>query len=102
MIIIVTTLHKKAEALRIGKGLLQSRLVACYNLLPIESAYWWKGEIIDEHETMMFLKTQAKDYDMVSEYIKKESGYEVPDIFSLQTDNVHPAFKNWVNTETDK
>lgn len=100
MITIVTTLHKKEDAARIGKGLLQQRLIACYNLWPIESAYWWKGEILEEPETMMLLKTQSKHFDNIANYIKTESGYEVPDIFSLQPDQTHPAFDNWVETET--
>jgi len=100
MITVITTLHKKEDAVRIGKGLLEKRLIACYNLWPIESAYWWKGEIEEEPETMMLLKTQAKLFDEVASYIKKESGYEVPDVFSLQPDQTVPSFDQWVEGET--
>ncbi len=48
MLIIITTLHKKEAATEIGKGLLKERLIACYNLFPVESAYWWKGKILEE------------------------------------------------------
>lgn len=96
----ITTLHKKEDAVRIGKGLLEKRLIACYNLWPIESAYWWKGELLEEPETIMLLKTQPKHFDEISDYIKKESGYEVPDVFSLKPDQTIPAFDNWVTEET--
>jgi uncharacterized protein involved in tolerance to divalent cations len=71
MITVITTLHKKEDAIRIGKGLLEKRLIACYNLWPIESAYRWKGEIEEE-----------------------------PDIFSLQPGQTVPAFDKWVTDET--
>ena len=100
MITIVTTLHKKEDAVRIGKGLLEKRLIACYNLWPIKSSYWWKGEILEEPETMMLLKTQAAHFDKIADYIKRESGYEVPDIFSLGPNQVVPSFDNWVKDET--
>jgi periplasmic divalent cation tolerance protein len=100
MISIVTTLHKKEDAVRIGKGLLEKRLIACYNLWPIESAYWWKGKILEEPETMMMLKTQAKHFDEISFYIKEQSGYEIPDIFMLKPDQVFPSFDKWVEDET--
>lgn len=102
MITIVTTLHKKSEAVRIGKGLLEKRLIACYNLWGIESAYWWKGELLEEPETMMLLKTQAKHFDEIVAYIKHESGYEVPDIYSLAPDQVIPSYDNWVRDETSR
>ena len=102
MIAIITTLHKKEDALRIGKGLLEKRLIACYNLWSIESSYWWKGEILEEPETMMLLKTQARHFDEVSNYIKKKSGYEVPDIFTLNPGQTIKSFDNWVEEETNK
>jgi len=102
MITIVTTLHQKSEAVRIGKGLLKKRLIACYNLWPIESAYWWKGELLDEPETMMLLKTQAKHFDEIVAYIKKESGYEIPDIYSLKPDQTIPSYDSWVTDETSR
>ena len=48
MILIFTTLNKKEAAEKIGKELLRKRIIACYNLLPVESAYWWKGKIEEE------------------------------------------------------
>lgn len=102
MIAIVTTLHKKEDAIRIGKGLLEQRLIACYNLWPIESSYWWKGELLEEPETMMLLKTQDGHYDKVTAYIKEQSGYEVPEIFTLKPGQTFPSFDKWVKEETSK
>lgn len=100
MIAVITTLHKKEDAVRIGKGLLEKRLIACFNLWSIESAYWWKDKIEEGPETMMLLKTQPKNYDAVAAYIKQESGYEVPDIFTLKPDQVFPGFDAWIEEET--
>ena len=101
MIIILTTLHKKETALSIGKGLLESRLIACYNLFPIESAYWWKGKIIEEHETMMLMKTRDEHFDNVSAYIKEHSGYDVPEVICLPPEKVNESYLKWVTDETD-
>ncbi len=100
MIAIVTTLHDKADAVRIGKGLLQKRLIACYNLWPIESVYWWKGKLLEENETMMFMKTQKKHFEAVRKYIKDESGYEVPEVIALNAVEVDESYANWVKSET--
>lgn len=100
MIAIITTLHKKEEAVRIGKGLLGKRLIACYNLWPIESAYWWKGELLEENETMIFMKTQDKHYEAVRKFITEESGYDVPEVISLKPEQADKLFLTWIDTET--
>ena|SRR5579884_499791 len=100
MIAVITTLHKKEDAIRIGKGLLKKRLIACYNLWPIESAYWWKDKILKETETMMLLKSQPKHFAAIADYIKQQSGYEVPDIFMLNAAKADTLFNSWVKDET--
>ncbi len=100
MIIVIATLHDKKDAIQIGKGLLEKRLIACYNLWPIESAYWWKGKILDEKETFVFMKSQAKHFASIRNYIKDESGYEVPEIIALDPKEVDKSFAEWVESET--
>jgi periplasmic divalent cation tolerance protein len=97
MIVLITTLHKKQDAVRIGKGLLEKKLIACYNLWPIESAYWWKGEIVEENEVMMIMKSTVRWFDDIEEYVKVESGYEVPELFALDTEKIDPSYQRWIN-----
>ncbi len=100
MIAIITTLHKKQDAIRIGKGLLDKHLIACYNLWPIESAYWWKGKLLEENETMMFMKTQSKHFEGIRDFIKEQSGYEIPEVIALNPEQVDESFAAWVEAET--
>lgn len=99
MIIIITTLHKKQDAHKIGKGLLKERIIVCYNLYPIESAYWWKGKILDETETLMIMKTKKNNFKKAEEYIKDHSGYEVPEVIALDVAKVNTPYLNWLNSE---
>lgn len=36
MILVLTTIHKKDAAVKIGQGLLKQRLIVCYNLFPVD------------------------------------------------------------------
>ena len=100
MLIILTTLHKKENAVSIGKGLLKERLIACYNLFPVESSYWWKGKILEENETLMILKTNNKNFDKIETFIKNNSGYEVPEVIALTPKKINNSYLNWVHSET--
>lgn len=100
MILIIAAFHKKEEAKRIGRGLLNQRLIAGYNLWPVESAYWWKGEILEESEVVMLLKsTSIRWFDDIADYIRTELEYEVPDLIAVDSEKIEPVYQKWLNEE---
>ena len=99
MIIIFTTFHKTTDALKIGQALLKHRLIACYNFFPVESAYWWQGKIEDAKEILMILKTRETNFSKIESYVKKHSGYEVPEIVAVKTAKVNSSYLAWLNKE---
>ena len=100
MILIFTTLNKKETAEKIGKELLRKRIIACYNLLPIENAYWWKGKIAQEKEVLMILKSRKENFSKIEAYLKKYSGYENPEVVALKASKVSKPYLDWIRSET--
>lgn len=100
VVIIQTTVQTKEKAREIGKGLLEARLIACYNLLPVESVYWWKGKIEESHEVLLLLKTRDEHFAKIEVFIKEHSGYEVPEVIALHPEKVHLPYLTWVEDET--
>ena len=100
MILVLTTLSKKEAAVKIGRDLLKKRVIACYNLLPIESAYWWKGRITEENEVLAILKTKDENFEKVKSHLKKHSGYETPEVVAIEASKVNKSYLNWIYTET--
>lgn len=95
----MATLHKKEMAHKLGKGLLNKRLIVCYNLSSVESAYWWKGELLEENETMIIMKTTEDKFNSIVDYFLEHSGYEVPELIALQPSQVNKSYINWVEKE---
>ena len=100
MIYLFTTFHEKDSAVKIGKSLLKERIIACYSLFPVESSYWWKGEILDERETFMVIKTRKENFGKIEKYFEKHSGYEIPELVELEPAQVNLPYLNWVKSET--
>lgn len=100
MILIFITLSKKDMARQIGKKLLEQRLIACYNLTPIESSYWWENEIKVNPEVLLILKTKDENFEKVEAFLKENSGYEVPEIVAVKPEKVNQPYLDWVNKET--
>ncbi len=91
-----TTLPKRRKARQILKHLLQEHLVACGNIFKIDSAYIWNGEITEDREYVLLLKTMAEKKERVIEELKKLHPYEVPLIMSWEVTMENYDYINWM------
>jgi len=71
MILLYITCKDEEEAVKISKYLLNKRLIACSNIHPTRSMYWWKEKIQDEKEFVIIAKTLEKNYKKIKEEVKK-------------------------------
>ena len=98
---IYITTGDEDEARRIGRTLVEERLAACVNILPIKSIYRWEDDVEEEDETVMFVKTRAELADKVIERVKELHSYEVPCIVSLPIAKGNPDYLKWVEESTN-
>ena len=99
MIILYITFPSKDSAKVAISSLLEKRLIACANLLPIESIYNWKGKKEENTEIVALLKTQEKLYEEVKKELEKKHPYEVPCILKIKAE-ANSVFETWIQEET--
>ena len=85
---------------KLADGLLENRLAACVQALPIHSAYRWKGAIQREPETLALIKTQAALYPEVEAFIRSVHDYETPEIVFIPIAAGSAAYLRWLADET--
>lgn len=88
------------EARRICNVLLEQRLVACANLFPISSAYWWQGSITKDEEWVSLVKTSLSKVAAVEAAVEKLHPYQTPCIMQW-TVKANAAYEAWINAEVD-
>lgn len=89
------------EAAKIGRVAVEKRLAACANVLgDIRSFYWWDGEIQDDSEAALILKTTDDRLDALIAEVKALHSYSVPCIVALPVGAGNPAFLEWIARET--
>ncbi|MDP6599813.1 MAG: divalent-cation tolerance protein CutA [Candidatus Woesearchaeota archaeon] len=96
MIIVYITCKDEQEAVNISKHLLNKRLIACSNIHPIRSMYWWNKKIEDEREFALIAKTKEKNYKNIKEEVKKLHSYDVPCILKIDA-GANENYAKWVN-----
>ncbi len=99
MIFIYITCQNKKEAEKIGKYLLNKKLVACINIFPIESFYWWKGKIEKSKEFVLILKTLENKYNKILKEVEKLHSYTIPFIGQIKISKVNKKYLNWLKNE---
>ena len=98
VVILSTVPQEKSEAM--ARALLDKRLVACVNTLPVRSFYHWKGEFCDDQEQLLILKTTQKKSEEVIAALKEMHPYEVPEIIAIPVIAGHAPYLAWVHEET--
>ena len=100
---IYMTAGSKAEAQKIGKALLDSRLAACVNILDnMESIYRWEEKIQVDSEVVLIAKTTETLVPQLIEKVKSIHSYDCPCIVSLPVLNGYPPFLDWIQTEVER
>lgn len=95
-----TTTGSEEEAERISRGLLEQRLVACANIFPIHSLYWWQGRIEDAGEFAIIFKTRTGLLKEAMAAVKRRHSYEVPCLMSYEYVAGDKDCLKWITAET--
>ncbi len=99
-VLIYATFSNRDEATRIVDILLNERLIACANLWPISSSYWWKGKIETAEEVAAIMKTQAARYQLVEQRIIDLHSYEIPAVVAFPIRYGLSEYLAWITQET--
>lgn len=86
-------------AKEITNHLLEKRLIACANFIPIESTYIWKEKINNEHEIVSIVKTRKELWQNIIAEVEKIHPYEVPCITKIEVES-NPAYESWIKNIT--
>lgn len=98
---VYVTAKDRAEALSIGRRLVQERLVACVNVLDnVRSLYWWEGAVQEEDEALFVAKTRPELVDKVVARVRELHSYRVPCVVALPVAAGNPDFLDWISAET--
>jgi periplasmic divalent cation tolerance protein len=98
MKIYYVTLNNIDEAEQIGRALLEEQLAVCVNWFPITCAYRWQGEITQEPEVVLIIKTQSGLQTEIEKAIRDRISY-TNFIAEITPSQINDGFLHWLNQE---
>ncbi len=94
---VYVTAADEAQAAELASALLGRGLIACANLLPgMRSLYLWKGEVQDEPEVAMLLKTRQDRLEELIAALEDVHPYAVPCVVAWPIEAGSEAYLAWV------
>ena len=84
------------DADRIARALVDERLAACVNIIPVRSCYLWEGKLNLEGEELLIIKTEQSMVEQLMSRIIELHSYKVPEIVVLPILDGYPPYLHWI------
>ena len=97
---VMTTVADAEAGQRLAAELVEQRLAACVQALPIQSTYRWKGAVQRDAEILLLIKTKAALYAEVEAFIRARHTYETPEIIHVPIVAGSAGYLQWLAAET--
>ena len=100
-VLVLTTLPADADATAFATALVEGRLAACVNLLaPMHSVYRWQGQIEQDTERQLIVKTARDRVDALWQRVREMHPYDVPEFVVLPIVDGNEAYLRWLGEST--
>jgi periplasmic divalent cation tolerance protein len=92
----LTTVGSEEDAARIARHLVETKAAACVSIVaPVRSFYVFKGELQDEREWLLLIKT-ARPAGVLRDLLRAVHPYEVPELLAFPASFADEAYALWV------
>lgn len=101
IIVMYCMVPNKKEGKNIARFLVEEKLAAAVSIFDkAESIFAWRGEIVEEKEALLMIKTRKELFCEVKDVIQKLHSYEVAEIIALPVLAADEKYLGWLMTET--
>ena len=96
-VVVMTTTDDPEEAAALAPGLVEARLAACVQAMPIASTYRWEGEVETADERLLLVKTRADRVEAVEVFLAEHHSYDTPECVVVPMVGGLPAYLAWID-----
>jgi periplasmic divalent cation tolerance protein len=95
--VVLTTCGNDDDARELARALVERRIAACVNAVSrVASTYRWKGEVRQDQETLLIIKTTAPRLAALEQAVREHSKYELPELIVLPVKTGAADYLAWV------
>jgi periplasmic divalent cation tolerance protein len=96
--IVLTTVATEQQAEELSQKILEKKLGVCVQTQKIKSRYWWNGKVQHSDEYLLSIKTKSDLFPDISEFIKQNHPYEIPEIIQIPITDRSDEYFEWMES----
>ncbi|HSR47543.1 MAG TPA: divalent-cation tolerance protein CutA [Anaerolineales bacterium] len=94
--VVMTTVDTAEAAATLSRRLVEERLAACVQRVPVESCYEWEGSLEEAKETLLMVKTTVERYPAVAAWLSQNHPYDLPEVVMVPAGEVSTGYLGWL------
>jgi periplasmic divalent cation tolerance protein len=87
----------EAQAWTIARAVVDRRLAAAAQILPMRSCYTWQGSVAQADEYLVLIKTRVDAYAAVEDCVQELHSYELPAILAVPILAGSAPYLRWID-----
>ncbi|GMI90997.1 hypothetical protein like AT2G33740 [Hibiscus trionum] len=100
-IVVYVTVPNREAGRKLAGSIVKEKLAACVNIVPgVESVYEWEGKINTDPEELLIIKTRQSLLPALTEHVKANHEYDVPEVIALPITGGSPQYLEWLKNST--
>ncbi|OMO50690.1 Divalent ion tolerance protein, CutA [Corchorus capsularis] len=100
-IVVYVTVPNREAGKKLAESIVKEKLAACVNIVPgLESVYLWEGKINTDPEELLIIKTRQSLLEALTEHVKANHEYDVPEVIALPITGGSPQYLEWLKNST--
>jgi periplasmic divalent cation tolerance protein len=100
VVCLITT--PQADARSIAAALIEDKLAACVNIVPlVQSLYWWEGKVEEDDEALLVVKTTRASLSRLDELLGTIHPYDNFELISLDVVAGSHRYLTWIDSSVD-
>lgn len=101
-VVLMCAVSGRDEAEAIASALVEARLAACVQLMPVDSVYRWEGKTERASEVMLHAKTTRDRLAEAEALIKARHSYALPEIIAVPIVGGSAEYLAWVHAAVSR
>jgi periplasmic divalent cation tolerance protein len=98
-LVVLVTASGENQARQLARKLLRRKLAACVNFVPVDSMFFWQGDIQEEEEVLMIIKTRRAAFGELMNLVLEEHTNETPEIIGMPIVVGSREYLKWISDE---
>ena len=101
-VIVFVTVPNEELGSHIAWQVVSDKLAACVNRLKVNSTYLWAGDVHNEDEELLIMKTTFNMFDRLREKVIEMHTYDVPEVVAIPIATGHKPYLDWITESVSK